>query len=432
MRSFWRAERLVNRKDETIMKKRTFFVFGIIFVLVLAGASSLNAEEENIGELVQKISPSVFSLVAYDENGKIISQGSGFFITDQGEAITNRHVLEGATWAEIKIAGGKTYPVDLVLAEDAAADLVRFSVNIPAKKVPPLSITPAVPGAGEKVTVIGSPLGLEQAVTEGTVLAVRNVPGMGAILQISAPISPGSSGSPVINRKSEVIGIATLQMAEEKKLNFAVSGERIARLTAGKGKALADWSEKSKKEARADKLFRQGMNWYWSKNYEKAVPCLEEATKLNPGDADAFFYLGVAYGDMGLKQKEIDAYKQAIKINPDHADANYDLGVACGYLGRWQEAADAFKEAVRINPDDAEASNNLGVAFKNLGRYEEAVAACKQAVSIKPDYARAHYNLGTAYLGSGDKKSALEEYRVLNELDKQGADALFGLIQGGH
>lgn len=404
-------------------------VFGMLLPLLLARVSSLKAEEEDIAALVKKISPSVISIFAYDETGKLISQGSGFFVTAQGEAITNRHVLEGATWAEIKIAAGKIYPVNLVLAEDAPGDLVRFSVNIPAKKVVPLSVSAVVPSAGEKIIVIGSPFGLEQTVTEGVVSAVRNMPGVGKILQISAPISPGSSGSPVVNLNGEVIGIATLQMVEEKKLNFAVSGERITKLSAAKGKALATWAEKSKKEAKAEKIFRLGMSWYWSKNYEKAVPCLEESTKLNPHDADAFFYLGVAYGDLGRHQEEIDAYKQAIRINPNYADAHYDLGVACGYLGRWQEAVEAFKEAVRINPDDAEAYNNLGVAFKKLGRLDEAIDAYKQAIRINPDYAKAHYNLGVAYLGLGDKDSALKEYKVLNELDKQSADTLFTLIQ---
>jgi Flp pilus assembly protein TadD len=416
------------RSDCQTKRRWSFFVFGMTLLLLLVRASSLKAEED-ITALVKKISPSVVSIFVYNETGKLISQGSGFFITTQGEAITNRHVLEGATWAEIKIATGKIYPVNLVLAEDAPGDLVRFSVNIPAKKVVPLSVSAVVPSAGEKIIVIGSPLGLEQTVTEGVVSAVRNIPEVGKILQISAPISPGSSGSPVVNLKGEVIGIATLQMVEEKKLNFAVSGERVTKLSATKGKALATWAEKGKNEAKAEKIFRLGMSWYWSKNYKKAVPYLEESTKLNPHDADAFFYLGVAYGYLERHQEEIDAYKQAIRINPNYADAHYDLGVACGYLGRWQEAVEAFKEAVRINPDDAEAHNNLGVAFKKLGRLDEAIDAYKQAISINPNYAKAHYNLGVAYLGLGDKSSALDEYKVLNELDKESADTLFTLIQ---
>lgn len=69
-----------------------------------------------------------------------------------------------------------------------------------------------------------------------------------------------------------------------------------------------------------------------------------------------------------------------------------------------------------------------GVAFKKLGRHNEAIDAYKQAIRSNPDYAKAHYNLGVAYLGLGDKSSALDEYKVLNELDKESADTLFKLI----
>jgi serine protease Do len=70
---------------------------------------------------------------------------------------------------------------------------------------------------GEKVAVIGSPKGLETTVSDGIVSAVREVPGFGSVIQTTAPISPGSSGSPVVNMKAEVLGVASAQIKGGQK-----------------------------------------------------------------------------------------------------------------------------------------------------------------------------------------------------------------------
>ncbi|MDO8283198.1 MAG: tetratricopeptide repeat protein [Thermodesulfovibrionia bacterium] len=110
------------------------------------------------------------------------------------------------------------------------------------------------------------------------------------------------------------------------------------------------------------------------------------------------------------------------------AENKFWLGKIQGTLGKYQEAVDAFKEALRINPDYAEAYYYLGAAYSHLNRYQEAADACKQAIRIKPDYAIAHLGLGISYSALGDKGSALEEYKILKDLDKEMADKLFNVI----
>jgi len=70
----------------------------------------------------------------------------------------------------------------------------------------------------------------------------------------------------------------------------------------------------------------------------------------------------------------------------------------------------------------------LGVTYGGLGRYQDAIEAYKQAIRIKPDDAEAHCNLGSAYFSTGDKGSALEEYKILKTLDAEQANKLFNLI----
>ena len=211
----------------------TLFFCSIFILIALA--------QEKLPEIVKKIEPSTVVILTYGKDGKMIGQGSGFFISQSGDIITNRHVLTGVHRAEVKTARGKVYPITMIVAEDKEADIIRASVNIPKESVRPLSVSSSIPEVGERVAVIGSPLGLERTVSDGIVSAVREIPAFGKIYQITAPISPGSSGSPVVNMKGEVIGVATFQFVEGQNLNFAIPGERIAKLKTEKGKTLDQW-----------------------------------------------------------------------------------------------------------------------------------------------------------------------------------------------
>ncbi len=88
----------------------------------------------------------------------------------------------------------------------------------------------------------------------------------------------------------------------------------------------------------------------------------------------------------------------------------------------------ACKQAIRLNPDDEEFHFALGIAYGSSGMFEEAVEACEQAIKIDPDYKDAHYTLGVGYVAVGDRSSALEQYKILKELDTELANDLFNLI----
>jgi hypothetical protein len=135
------------------------------------------------------------------------------------------------------------YAVSGVIAEDDDYDLVQLSIDIPLRFVKPAKIASGSLKAGERVLVLGSPLGLEQTVSEGIVAAVR---ASGDVVQITAPISPGSSGSPVVNMKGEVVGVATLTLVKGTEFNFAISTGRLDKMTP-RGVSLSDWNRKNLK-----------------------------------------------------------------------------------------------------------------------------------------------------------------------------------------
>jgi len=438
---------------------KRFFPVSLIFLISMMGALSSSLAQEGLPALIRRVQPSTVLILTYDENGEALNQGSGFFISTKGDVITCRHVLEGANRAEVKTGDGRIYRVKEVIAEDKEADIVRISVYVPANTVSPLQVSTSLPEVGEKVIVIGSPLGLEKTVSDGIVSAVREIPEFGNIIQISAPLSPGSSGSPVLNTRGEVIGVATLQVVEGQNLNFAIPGERIARLEPKKSQNLADWNEGTTAEwiSSAEGSYFAGLIYLWVEDYEKALPYFEKAARQKPRYAEAYFQigycnselgryrdaiaayreairiepdfaeahlnLGVAYAKVGRYEEAIDAYKKAIRIKPDYARAHHNLGNAYGKLARWEEAIEAYKDAMRIKPDFAEARFGLGWAYSGLGRWEEAIEAFKEAIRIKPDFAEAHYNLGAAYAELGRYQEAIDAYKKAIRIKPDYAEA---------
>jgi len=426
---------------------------------------------ENLPSLIKRIKPSTVIIFTYNDNGEHLKQGSGFFISQNGDVITNYHVLQGASSAEIKTADEKTYPITYVLAGDAQSDLIRLSVNIPSSSVHPLTLSKAIPEIGESIIVYGSPLGLESTVSDGIVSAIRDIPGYGMIIQITAPISPGSSGSPVLNLQGELIGIASFQMVEGQNLNFAIPSEKIISLILIEENKISISEKDFRPESQAEKesghkeAYQKALDSIDKKEYEKALYYLETAIKtdilslkesvyfyigfcngelgnymkaieaykqairIDPNDATAYHNLGLSYNKLGLYEDAIEAYKQAIRIDPNYATAYSYLGNAYNNLGLYKDAIEAHKQAIRIDPNDAAAYNNLGNAYANLKRYKDAIEAYKQALRIAPDLAQTHFNLGIVYLQRKDIHSALNEYKILQNLDINKANELSYLIK---
>jgi len=390
---------------------------------------------ERLPSLIKRINPSTVIIFVYDDKGEFLKLGSGFFISQNGDVITNYHVIQGASSAEIKTTDEKTYPITYIVAEDEQSDIIRLSVDIPSQYVYPLSLSATIPEVGERIIVYGSPLGWENTVSDGIVSAIREIPSYGKLIQITAPISPGSSGSPVLNMQGEVIGIATFKIVEGQNLNFAIPSKRIASLNLVEEKKTITTEElfgqnnKTKKDSEYDQACEKALYFIERKEYEKALLYLEIMikTEILPSKEYLYLAIGNCNNELGNYTKAIEAYKQAIYIKPDLAEAYSNLGIAYAQLGLYKDAIEAYKQAIHINPDDAP-YYSLGRVYSLLGHYKDAIEAFKQAVRIDPDYVYAHYGLGLIYLIIGNKSSALNEYKILKELDIDLANKLFDLI----
>ena len=184
----------------------------------------------DIPKIVASSRGAVVLLKAFDKQGQPLGLGSGFRVSD-GRFVTNAHVVAGASRVEIYDESGA------LIGVARSADMLSTSVDLavlPAtgsRNAPFLRLSGAgIPQVGEPVVVIGAPEGLANTVSNGIVSAVRLLESR-SLLQITAPISPGSSGGPVLNYRGEVIGVSVSILREGQNLNFAVPVTDVLALT---------------------------------------------------------------------------------------------------------------------------------------------------------------------------------------------------------
>lgn len=184
-------------------------------------------------ELMERTKPSVVLVTVYDSVGHAFATGTGFCVSSDGRFVTNVHVVEHAARATLTMADGRIVEVSGLLGEDPNADVAVLKAAGGPFPALPLGDTRTLV-AGEEVVVVGSPEGLAGTLSTGIVAAIRD----GGIvdpnasvedrpsfaswrIQITAPVSPGSSGSPVLTRDGLVVGVAVGKHVGES-LNFCV------------------------------------------------------------------------------------------------------------------------------------------------------------------------------------------------------------------
>ena len=198
---------------------------GALSVALLTAVSASFAHAQSAQDIARKAFGSTVLLVMEDSNGQPLSLGSGFFVRD-GEIATNLHVIEGAARGYAKLVGQKTkHDIQGIAAVDLERDLAVIKISASDAPTLPIGSSDAVQ-VGESVYAVGNPQGLEGTFSEGIVSSIREV-GTDNLLQITAPISPGSSGGPVLNSKGEVIGVSVATFRGGQNLNFAIPSDYL-------------------------------------------------------------------------------------------------------------------------------------------------------------------------------------------------------------
>lgn len=377
---------------------------------------------KGLPEIIKKIEPSTVIIFSYDNKGNVLRQGSGFFISQNGDIITNYHVIQGASSVYVKTSDDKVYPIAYIVASDEKSDIIRFSIDIPSKYVQPLSLSTTLPEVGERIIVYGSPLGLEKTVSDGIVSAIREIPDFGKIIQITAPTSSGSSGSPVLNMNGEVIGIATFQFIEGQNLNFAISSEKIFDTVFYEERKVTktEISEKNLLLLSSEEIYRIAIEYVDQKRYEEALKIFNLSILKDKDFVNAYYYAGWTCIQLERYDNAISYLKKTLELNEQSSEAYFYLGLAYFYLDKLDESVKSFNELLsRKGPfKQKETLLCLGVIYDRLEKYEKAIEYYERYIDIDSDNADVFYRLGSAYIEVGQKKHWFNKEKYFTEAVK--------------
>ena len=179
-------------------------------------------------EVFSKISPAVVEIRADEANGIYYSLGSGFFIDDQGTLVTNYHVIDGTVSGQVSLADGQVCGIKAVLGYDPSLDIAVLQADISGN--PYLSLAENGVITGETIYALGSSEGLTSTFSAGNVSSASRVIDDVSFIQITAPISHGNSGGPLVNVFGEVVGINAMAYVEGQNLNFAIDIRELGKI----------------------------------------------------------------------------------------------------------------------------------------------------------------------------------------------------------
>ncbi|MBD3345317.1 MAG: tetratricopeptide repeat protein [Chitinivibrionales bacterium] len=370
---------------------------------------------------------SIITLRILDRNRKVMMQGNAFFISNTGDAITSRHLFDKAFFIEAVTTDGKVYPVDTIVCEDKEGDLIWISVPIPKDIIHPLDIKKTLPSVGEQIMVMVS----ATLVSDGEVSSIISIPNFGNLIKISAPVSQGATGSPVVDMNGEVVGVAVLHNIDGQNHVHALPGSRIIKMEKTKGITLAQWqsSRLENRKAVAEELYAGALPFIQTGKYEDALKHLIAAVKKYPGYVIAYTQLAYCYKKLGALQEAGEALEAIIRISPKDTRAYYNLALNFTELGLYNDAMITLREALKIDDEFPAAYTLMAWIYNETGSLDEAVKPCKKAISIKPDFDYAHVVLGTVYMKRNQFDWAVNSFKQAININPENIDAYLNLAQ---
>ena len=375
------------------------------------------------------------------------NHATGFFVT-RNKVATNVHVIAHREFVLVRsVDDEKNWTVEGVTAFDAKNDLAILKVTEEGTPLP-LGDSDTLQ-RGETVSAVGYPKG-KYTVAEGTLHSVRD---SDKWLQMNVKISPGNSGSPVINSKGQVIGIVS---ASEDPYSYAVPSNALKALLTQSGSAepLALWRKRVPIHPYV--YASRGTRNYFEGRYDEAIADFNKVIELNPENTHAYYNRGLAkfrLGDIesekGNTEKARQLYEagiadstQAIKRTPEDANAYHNRAGGKFRLAQletaipkvqqyYQDAIDDWTQVITLNPELSDPYSNRGAAKALLGEskadqgdiaevqalYASAIQDCTHAIQLNPENPDPYINRGYAQFRLGKTQA--------DQGDTAGAEALY-------
>ena len=373
--------------------------------------------------------------------------GTGFFVA-RNKVATNVHVVAYHRPIFVQSADReKIWTVEGVTAFDVKNDLAILKV-VGVGAPLPLGDSDTLQ-SGEEISAVGYPKG-KYRVSKGTLHSVRD---SNKWLQMNVKISPGNSGSPVINSKGEVVGIVS---ASEEPYSYAIPSNALKALLTQSGSAepLALWREQASIVVYV--YSAQATRNYIGGHYEEAIADFDKVIEVNPENTHAYynrgltkFRLGDLESEKGNTEKARRLYEggvedntKAIKQDPEDTNAYHNRAGGKFRLAQsetdipkvqqyYQDAIDDWTHVIKLNPELVDPYSNLAAAKALLGEskadqgnistaqelYAAAIQDSTHAIQLNPENTDAYVNRGYAQFRLGKTKA--------DQGDIAGAEALY-------
>jgi S1-C subfamily serine protease len=199
---------------------KNFFIYFILSFISVLPLQNLAQQELNPEQIYEKVNDAVVIVLAYDSDGELRNQGSGVVMSSEGYIFTNYHLMKNASSVMV-VHGDMSINEVEIIGGNIEADVLALRIpkgNFSFIELPESDEI----RIGQRVYAIGSPMGYENTISEGIISGYRKFDKGPNLIQITASISPGSSGGAVVNSRGELIGISTYTVAEGQNINFAI------------------------------------------------------------------------------------------------------------------------------------------------------------------------------------------------------------------
>lgn len=374
-------------------------------------AAMLRPDRMRVGTPAPHITRALAQIL--DERG--ICVGSGTFVSGDGLVLTAAHVVAGRERVSVRNAEGKVFPVREVGPGDFTADAVLLRTGAEDQMF--LRMADGEPRSGDPLWVCGFPLSMNRPVTsEGQVRSLPNSSGRPMLTTV--PMMPGQSGSPVLDQKGRLVGVASrgslpVQGGGAPARSEATSWNSLQKLWQlslrpeyfASAKELRKWTDRG---PFFDPAVAAAEQTVLDKDFAKAEKALSAALERHPEDPGLLLRRAmVRVASAHFSDAEADA-RLAAAYGPAEPDPRRFLGSLLASMGRKEEAVEAWQEALRIDPEDADTAEGLGELLNSLGRYRDAIRPAKQATQLNPASTRAWSVLAASFLASGSLESARE------------------------
>ncbi len=447
----------------------------------LPGQSPLASEH-----LFTLASPAVVKLTIKDEDEREIGVASGFIVSFErkkhdieGQAlyrstiITNYHVIRPAISIDVSFSEGHVGWASEVIAEDESADLAVLSVSSLMEPKQALMLRESAnPPIGTKVYAIGSPRGLSNTLSEGLISGYRQRGEHEPWIQITAAISPGSSGGPLLSPEGLVLGVTTAYLSESQNLNFALPASEVSRLLKHTEKARPIWegasiretekhafqdasfsfswqytqtTPKESPDGQSDQTFERfreeqlsagdqlalllkGRELYFSKQYDEAIGMLRRATQADCGEYAYLAHFALAQAirarpfagrkPVTYLEDAVAPLRRANELNPDFGPAHCLLSCTYHTMARWPESLVEAESVVRLMPRCYEGYQLRGEAWAAFGREEAFERDFETACGLRPNDCALLIAKALGYSSLGKLQKAADTYKDAIKLNE--------------